>query len=322
MKLLEADSAPRDVHFGMPRRLNSARWFALALAIAALAPVARAADAFIPYRATEDVVFGHKDGLALTLDVLEPEQNAKGLGVILVSSGSWKSAKSDVQENEDRRRQGEHWVQGLLKGGYTVFLARHGSGPRYRVPEMTADMNRAVRFVRANAARFKVAPDHLGITSGSSGGHLSLMAAVTGDDGRPDAKDPIERASSRVQAVVAWFPPTDLVNWGAPNGYKTVETFRPGFFKSIFGEVNDLEAQLKSISPLYMVAKDAPPLLLIHGDKDKTVPLQQSEVLKAKYDELGRPVKLIVEPGGGHTYWPGILDDYPAVWEWFDEYLP
>ena len=60
---------------------------------------------------------------------------------------------------------------------------------------------------------------------------------------------------------------------------------------------------------------------MIHGDRDITVPLQQSKVLKAKYKEVGLPVQLIVHAKGGHTYWPGIMDDYPAVWTWFDKYL-
>ncbi len=275
----------------------------------------------VAYQATDDVVYGHKDGLALTLDVVEPVENRKGIGLILVSSGSWVSRKSDILQEEDDRRQKDHWLQGLLKGGFTIFVVRHGSGPRYTVPEMTPDINRSVRFVRANAAKYSVDPNRLGITSGSSGGHLSLMAAMTGDDGKLDSKDPIERVSSQVQAVVAWFPPTDMINWGAPNGYKLIPLLRPGLFERMFGEITDLEAQLKSISPLYLVTKDSPPLLLIHGDADRTVPLQQSEIMKAKYEEQGAKVKLVVEPGGGHSSWAGIMDDYPPVWDWFDENL-
>ncbi len=244
--------------------------------------------------------------------------------MILVASGSWRSAKSDVPGQEDRRRRGEHWCQGLLKGGFTLFVARHGSSPRYFVPEMIPDINRAVRYVLANAARYRVDPQHLGVTSGSSGGHLALMAALTGDDGKPSSPDPVERTSSRVQAVVAWFPPTDLINWGKPGGYQTIERARPGFFQQILGRVTNLETQLKGISPIYLVKSESPPvppLLLIHGDADRTVPLQQSEIMKAKYQEIGRPVKLVVKHGGGHSYWPGIMEQYPIVWEWFDRYL-
>ncbi len=283
--------------------------------------VGQAEDAFIAYQATEDVVYGHKDGMALTLDVLEPLADRNGIGLVLVSSGSWISKKSDDLEEEEKRRKYDHWIQGLLKGGFTLFVVRHGSSPKYTVPEMTPDILRSIRFVRANAERFQVDPLHLGITSGSSGGHLSLMAATQGDDGNPQASDPIERVSSRTQAVVAWFPPTDMVNWGAPRGYALLAIARPDLFDRIFGQIKDLESQLREISPIQFVSKASPPLLLIHGDADKTVPLQQSKTMKAKYEELGLAVRLVIQPGGGHSSWPGIMDQYPIVWEWFQTHL-
>ena len=294
--------------------------FLLCLCLGTIPVKADDTPTFIAYHATEDVIYGQKDGMGLSLDVLTPEKNAKGLGIVLVSSGSWKSSKSNLPADEERKRK-DHWVQGLLKGGYTLFVVRHGSAPRYFVPEMIEDVRRAVRFVRLNAKKYNVDPDHLGITSGSSGGHLSLMVALTGDDGKPDAKDPLERISSRIQAVVAWFPPTDIINWGADNGYKLMATIQPTLFPQIFGKITDLETQIKAISPIYYLTKDDPPLLLIHGDADKTVPVQQSKILKAKYDELGLPVELVIKEGGGHTYWPGIMDNYPVVWTWFDRYL-
>ncbi|MEX2115010.1 MAG: alpha/beta hydrolase [Pirellulales bacterium] len=298
--------------------------FRIALAIAAFLvstiPPARAAGP-VKYAVVDDVVYGHKDGMALTLDVLTPVEGAKGIGVILVSSGGWRSSKSDVPGADDGRRNREHWVQGLLQGGYTLFVARHGSAPRYYVPEMVDDIRRSVRFVRLQANQFQVDPDHLGITSGSSGGHLSLMVATTGDDGDSEAKDPVLRVSSRVQACVAWFPPTDLVNWGKPQGYQDIEQSRPGFFTEIFGQIGDLESQLRSISPIDQVTTDDPPLLLIHGDKDKTVPIQQSEVMRDRYQSAGLPIEFIVQPNGGHSWWPGILAQYKAVDDWFDRFL-
>jgi acetyl esterase/lipase len=301
-----------------PRLCSTAVVIALMLATATASAIAAEP---IKFSAVDDVVYGHKDGLALTLDVLTPAAGAKGIGVILVSSGGWRSSKSDVPGADDGRRNREHWVQGLLQGGYTLFVARHGSAPRYFVPEMVDDIRRSVRFVRTNASQYGVDPERLGITSGSSGGHLSVMVATTGDDGDPAAKDPVLRASSRVQACVAWFPPTDLVNWGKPQGFREIEQSRPGFFEEILGRISDLEPQLRSISPIDQVTPDDPPLLLIHGDKDKTVPLQQSEVMHSKYTQAGLPVELVVQPGGGHTWWPGILDHYATVTKWFDRYL-
>jgi acetyl esterase/lipase len=144
------------------------------------------------------------------------------------------------------------------------------------------------------------------------------MAALQADDGKPDAKDEVERVSRRVQALVTWFPPTDLLNFGAPNGYQTAP---PDLFPRIFGKVTDLEPQLKAISPINFATEAAPPLLLIHGDADKTVPVQQAHILKAKYEALKRPIQVIIQPGGGHTYWLGLEKNYPTVWEWFDRYL-
>jgi acetyl esterase/lipase len=274
----------------------------------------------VKYRAIEDVVYGYKDGLGLTMDVLIPETKPKNIGVIFIVSASWKSRKNTVHEEEERQRR-QHWARELLNGGYTLFLVRHGSSPRYFVPEMIPDIRRAVRFVRSRAKDYGVDPNRIGLSGASSGGHLALMAALTAEDGKADAKDPVERAPSRVQAIVAWFPPSDLLNFGGDNGYKNAEKLRPTIFQEMFGKVTDLESQLKSISPINFVNQDAPPLLLIHGDADKTVPLQQSQVLKSKYEESNRPVQLIVQPGGPHTYWLGIEKHYPAIWEWFDKYL-
>jgi acetyl esterase/lipase len=291
-----------------------------------LRPIASAAGEeetakFVDFDVKEDVVYGHKDGLALTMDILTPKENAKGVGIVLVSSGGWRSGKSNVPGAEIERRKDEHWVQGLLQGGYTLFVARHGSAPRYYVPEMIEDIRRSVRFVRHHAKEYGVNPERLGITSGSSGGHLSLMVGLTGDDGKPDADDPIERESSRVQAIVAWFPPTDLVNWGMKDGYITINKLRPDILKGLFPEITDMKPQLESISPIYFITPDDPPLLLIHGLRDLTVPIQQSRIMRDKYEEAKLPVKLVEHKTGGHTYWPGILNEYPAVWAWFDEYL-
>ncbi len=274
----------------------------------------------IKYRAVEDLVYGQKDGLGLTMDVLIPETKPKNVGVIFIVSATWKSRKNELPEDEEKERQ-QHWAQGLLNAGYTLFLVRHGSTPRYFIPEMISDVRRAIRFVRFHAKDYGVDSNRIGISGASSGGHLALMAALTADDGKADAKDPIERVSSRIQATVAWFPLTDLVNFGGAGGYKRFGMLRPTLFQEMFGKVTEIESQLKSISPINFVDQNAPPLLLIHGGADKTVPPQQSEVLKAKYEEMKRPVQLIIQPGMPHRFWLGIEKNYLAVWDWFEKYL-
>src|SRR5664279_4182133 len=114
-------------------RTSMLRLLILAVTCLGVPAVAWAEDPPPPakYKIEEDIVYGHKDGLALTLDVLTPEDKPKNIGVVLVSSGGWRSSKSNIPGHDENTRAKEHWVQGLLKGGYTVFITRHGSAPRY-----------------------------------------------------------------------------------------------------------------------------------------------------------------------------------------------
>src|SRR5262249_4059304 len=121
----------------------------------------------------------------------------------------------------------------LLKRGYTVFTVLHGSQPKYTIPEIIADMNRAVRFIRYHAKDYNIDPDRFGVSGASAGGHLSLMLGTAGGPGDAKATDPVEQASSRVQAVACFFPPTDFANFGAMGKFHYGDAvgviFRPAF---------------------------------------------------------------------------------------------
>src|SRR5262245_60032890 len=172
----------------------------------------------VKYRAVEDIVYGYKDGMGLTMDALIPETKPKNIGVIFIVSASWKSTKNSTLEEEEKRRR-QHWAQGPLNGGYTLFLVRHSSSPRYFIPDMLPDIRRAVRLIRFHATDYAIDPNHIGISSASSRGPLALMAALTAVDGKADSKDPVERVTCGPQAVVAWFAPSDLINFGGEAGY-------------------------------------------------------------------------------------------------------
>ena len=94
----------------------------------------------------------------------------------------------------------------LLDRGYTIFAVVHGSQPRYTVPEIIPDINRAVRFIRYHAKDYGIDPQRIGICGASAGGHLSLMIGTAGSKGKQDTSDPVDRESSRVQAVACFFP--------------------------------------------------------------------------------------------------------------------
>ena len=277
------------------------------------------------YRRTEDVVYGRKFGSALTFDVFRPRERANGLGVVAVMSGGWYS---------DHRMIDPGVMQGWTDRGYTVFAVVHGSQPRYTIPEIVGDMNRAVRFIRVHAAEYGVDPDQLAITGSSAGGHLSLMIGTAGGPGDPNAADPVDRASSRVQAVACFFPPTDFLNYGKPGetaiGEGTLKDYAAPFDFQTFDEGRkrferitdraEVERIARAISPITHATADDPPTLIVHGDADLLVPIQQSEILVAKLKASGVDAQLITKPGAVHG-WRGMDRDLATFADWFDAHL-
>jgi acetyl esterase/lipase len=273
----------------------------------------------------EDVIYGRKFGTALTMDVFTPKKDAKGIGVVLIVSGGWFSAHEII---------GGFFVEPLVKRGYTVFAVVHGSQPKFTIPEVVSDMNRAVRFIRAHASEYGIDPDAIGVTGGSAGGHLSLMQGCAGAAGDPKAKDPVDRQSSRVQAVACFYPPTDFFNYGKPGenalGRGILINFRAPFdfhefdkTKNMFVPITDEEKIFeigRQISPINHVSADDPPTLIMHGDADKLVPIQQAEIIVKKLKDAGVEAKLVVKPGGDHG-WADLNQDVALFADWFDQHL-
>jgi acetyl esterase/lipase len=262
---------------------------------------------------TEDVIYGRKFGTALTMDVFEPEK-PNGFAIVFMVSGGFFSSKEAINQKV---------YMPFLERGYTVFAVVHGSQPRFHIDEIEQDIHRAVRFIRHNAKRYGVDPDHFGITGGSAGGHLSLTMGTQGAPGKTEAKDPIDRESSAVQAVACFFPPTDFLNWRKPGddavGYGVTEKFSPAFGPRNATAEGRQELG-KEISPIYYVTSNMPPTLIIHGDSDKLVPLYQAQIFIKRAEEVHAPAKLIVREGKDHG-WPGMDADMRLFADWFDTHL-
>ena len=283
----------------------------------------------VAYSRTEDVIYGRKFGTALTLDVYIPKQNANGAAVIEVVSGGWVSSHENIDASFWK---GYH--EEFIKRGYVVFAVVHGSQPKYAIPDAISDLNRAVRYIRHHAQDYKFDPNRIGITGGSAGGHLSLMQGTAGDNGNPDSTDPIDRESSRVQAVACFFPPTDFLNYGKPGdiaiGSGLLAWLKAPFdFRELdkntnsFVTVSDTAKILeigRQISPITHVTSDDPPTFILHGDLDKLVPIQQAEIIVAKLKDAGVPVELMVKKGADHG-WANHTQDLTHFADWFDKYL-
>jgi acetyl esterase/lipase len=245
----------------------------------------------------------------MTLDVLRPDGQPNRAGILFMVSGGWYSKWSPPE----RMRL---LFLPYLKKGYTVFLVRHGSSPRYGIPDAVADVRQAVRFVRKNAERLGVDADRLGVMGMSAGGHLSLMLGTTGDDGKPDAKDDLDKTPSRVAAVVALVPPTDLgvAVWSAK---ETLPAYRR------FPALDLAMDKAKENSPLVHVTTDDAPSLVIMGGSDNLVPAKHGQWIADAFDREHVPHKLVIVPGAGHGL-GGLKNQIQVVGEataWFDKYL-
>ncbi|VTR97401.1 alpha/beta hydrolase [Tuwongella immobilis] len=280
-----------------------------------------------PYTRTRDVVYGRKFGVALTMDVFTPKK-PNGAAVIFCVSGGWVSSYEAIDGVET------FFLKPFMDRGYTVFAVMHGCQPKFTLPEIIEDMNRSVRFIRANAKKFQIDPERIGITGGSAGGHLSLMIGLGGTPGDPSAKDPVMRESSRVQAVGCFYPPTDFRNYGKPGieaiGNPTLAGYQAPFDFHKFDSAQrryirvldwrEISKIATEVSPITHVSEDDPPVLLVHGDADKLVPIQQSEVLIDKLKAAKIPNKLIVKKGAAHG-WPTMVVEVVEIAKWFDEHL-
>jgi acetyl esterase/lipase len=279
---------------------------------------------------TREVVYGHKDGLALTMVAMQPKGKSNARGIINVVLGNYISSWDWIPSFRER-------AQVYTNAGYTVFMVMLGSQPRYTIPEQITDLRQAIRFVRYHAADYAINPDHLGITGSSAGGHLSLLAGMLNDTVNTTALYPVDRVSSRVQAVACFFPPTDFLNYGKANPTQTLNTdllVRAGVAAAFdfkiwnaaqqrFVPVSDTAEKrriVRQISPVYAVSPDDPPTLMYHGDADVLVPLQQSQEMLEKLQQAKVPCKLLVKKGGGHG-WLGLADDSKQFVAWFDKYL-
>ncbi len=248
-----------------------------------------------------DVIYGHKAGMALTFDVFKPNVASNGAGVLYMVSGGWVSTWRDP---EIARNTFAPW----LNAGFTVFAVRHGSSPQFKVPEAYADVKRAVRYIHLHAKEWGVDENRLGATGGSAGGHLSLMLGNTGDDGDSTARDPVLRGSSKIAAVVAYFPPVDLRRMTGPSDR--------------FPALNFDSTLAASVSPIVFVSPDDPPTLLVHGTADALVPDSHSKLIYAAFKLQNVASNLILIEGAGHGFQGAAATQASeASVKWFTQYL-
>lgn len=267
-----------------------------------------------------DNIIGHR------LDIHLPSGGEGPFPVVVAIYGSaWfsNSRKADVFSNG--------LGQNLLDNGFAVVSINHRSSRDGIFPAQIQDVRAAIRFIRGNHEHFMLDTSFVGITGWSSGGHLSAMAGTS--SGLSNYKIGEElvnlegelgaftELSSKVDAVVDWFGPTDFLimdDCGSSfshDGPKSPESSLVG------GPIQENPVLCNLANPITYVRKDIPPFLIFHGDEDPLVPHCQSEKLYERMKEAGSEAEMIIVPGGGHG--PRVMVDeyYEKMIRFFKEQL-
>lgn len=265
--------------------------------------VARGADATFH----RDVEYGQAGGEKLLLDVSVPAGEGPFPIAILVHGGGWSGG--DKAATEGGAGIGP-WFTALTEANYVWFSINYRLAPKHRWPACLEDVLTAIRWVKANAASYKGDAARIALLGHSAGGQLVCQAATVVDD------------SVRVQAVVGFAPVTnheqELPVRGGLSASLQALLNRP---KEITPESLGL---IRALSPLNHVRPGLPPFLLIHGDADKTVPIQQSHDFQARLRANGVECELQVLPGAGHrlSEWEKVAPGYAAHYlAWLDRHL-
>jgi acetyl esterase/lipase len=171
-----------------------------------------------------------------------------------------------------------------------------------------SDVRRAVRFIRQRAGEYGVHPNRIGVYGGSAGGHLALLLGTTADSGDSSASDSVLRESSRVAAVVAYFPPTDLARFANRRFFPATAALT--------------EAEAAQYSPIRFVSPGAAPSLIVHGDADEAVPIVEGETMHAALIKAGVLASFLRIEGAGHAFGGADLERVNAAMvQWFERHL-
>lgn len=300
-------------------RLN--RFLCLLMALIAFSSTAVLADDPL-FAQHQNVVYAEVHGVGLVMDIFVPKGEKNGLAVVDVVSGAWHSDRGKIRDH--MLTQTFHT---LCRKGYVVFGVRPGSITKFSAPEMRDHVNQGIRWVKDHAKEYGVDPERLGMMGASAGGHLACLTAVTASDGSEvDGKKP-PFGDTRVKAVAVFFPPTDFLMFGdKPADLNSEDRISKltrrlvGIESTVEPGAEDVSKMLTQISPARLVTPQAPPLLLIHGDADPVVPLQQSEAMVEAYKKAGVPVELVIKKGGAHP-WLTIHEEVKVLADWFDKQL-
>lgn len=279
----------------------------IAALLASGSPAAAQADTV-----RRNIAYGSYSGLSLLMDIHVPAKPT-GRALLYIPGSGFQAPLGMEPFGIKDSPQVAATLAPFLARGFTVFAINHRAAPRFTHPAPLEDTRRAARFIRANAASFAVSPDWLGVAGGSSGGNLALMLATARDEASGAGETPVP------QCVAAFMAPTDLLPLGQDGIAVALATQHVGVVAPFPDEEKDPDAAerlaaYRAASPLFQLdAQDRSRFLLLHGDRDRLVPPDQSQRFADRARELGLSADIRIMPGVGHSVPAGFAAD-AAAW--------
>lgn len=232
-----------------------------------------------------DITYCAAGNIELKMDMYYPVTDETSLPVVVyVHGGGW--TKGDKSGGA-----GYRFIHALIERGYLVVAVNYRLAPEHKFPAHIEDVKCAIRHLRAEAETYNLDPNRIGTIGSSAGGHLAALLGVTDESDEMEGDGGYLDQSSRVQAVVDIFGPTD------PAAFCT-----GGWARQVFGTASCEDEIISLASPLVYVSSDDPPFLILHGDMDELVLLEQSQVFYDSLTAAGVPVTLQVVRNAGHGF--------------------
>jgi acetyl esterase/lipase len=240
-------------------------------------------------RKIADIEYARAGDQILKLDLYVPTAERAPL-LVWLHGGRWEVGSKDRMP-----------LTALVDRGYAVASLDFRPASTARFPGQVHDIKAALRFLRSQSARYGYDAARIGILGESSGGHLAALVGTT--NGHPDLEGTLGEhldTSSEVHAIVSYFGAADLMTILAQSTPYGVGVRTPAL-KTLLGSLpEENETLARLASPVFHVDARDPPLLLLHGDQDPQMPINQSHELEGAYERLGLDAKLIVVHGAGH----------------------
>jgi acetyl esterase/lipase len=253
-------------------------------------PILSPQGAFPVDPSDRDVVYATVGDQQLRLDVYRPQSEGKRPVVIWIHGGAWRAGSKDRVP-----------VTGLLNRGFAIASIDYRLSPVAEFPAQIHDIKAAIRFLRANAPTWGFDPDRFIIAGSSAGGHLAALVGVSNGVGALEGSvGDNPRSSSNVQSVVSFYGASNLQTILAQSTPHGLSVRVPALQLLLGGQPAEQPDLAKLASPVTHVDASDPPLLLVHGDQDPQMPINQAHELHGRYKQLGLPVEFEVIHGGAH----------------------